>query len=290
MEYIGLALSERVTVTLDSPDDGIEGIVVGVNGTRADIYPAGRATTVDLTQYDHAYLAVINQTRPPNEAGCATARYSVTVDAAADTLTPVDRQMAAAYFAAPVVTATTDPEDVPLHSPFAQTEYNVRDEIRTVDLPFSAITPRGAPEGFELDSVYGVNADEMDDEFRALNAPGGGTVVQMLYYNDAGQLIRITESPTIYVTIGEWLAVNHLEFKPGTEIWTTGSVDAAIIDHNGDDLIAFIVQERFMAIDGDADRADMLDMARRFASSFGADRELPDPRWPGQESFGAPIR
>lgn len=286
MEYIGLVLRDRVTVTLDSSDTGIEGIVVGVSGNRANIYPAGRETTVDLSQYDNAYLVVINQTRPPNEAGCATSRYSVTVAAAVGALTPVDDQMAAAAFVAPVVTAPTDPEDIPMLSPFAQTEYNVRDEIRTVDLPFTPITPRGAPDGYELDSVYGLNADEMDDEFRALNAPAGGTVVQILYYNDAGQLIRITESPTIYVTIGEWLAVNRLEFKPGTEIWTTGSVDTAIIDHNGDDLIAFIVQERFMTIDGDADREDMLDMARRFASSFGAQQELPEPRWPGRENYG----
>jgi hypothetical protein len=93
----------------------------------------------------------------------------------------------------------------------------------------------------------------------------------MLYYNADGQLIRITESPTIFVTIGEWLATNNLEFQPGTQIWTTGNVDAAIVSpsggRNGPFLVAFIVREKFMVIDGDADLDAMLDMAARFARS-----------------------
>jgi hypothetical protein len=84
-------------------------------------------------------------------------------------------------------------------------------------------------------------------------------------------LIRITESPTIFVTIGEWLATNNLELQPGTQIWTTGNVDAAIVSPsgwaNGPYLVAFIVREKFMVIDGDADLDAMLDMAARFARS-----------------------
>jgi hypothetical protein len=38
------------------------------------------------------------------------------------------------------------------------------------------------------------------------------------------------------------------------------------------------VRERFLVIDGDADLDAMLDMAARFAASFGMDRELPEPR------------
>ncbi len=122
-----------------------------------------------------------------------------------------------------------------------------------------------------------MNADELGEEFVALNAPSGGIVVQMLYYNDSGSLIRITESPAIHGTIGEWLAVNRLEFKPGTEIWTAGSVDTAIIYHEGRILVAFIGNERFIAIDGDASREALLEMAQRFATSFGMG--LPEPRF-----------
>jgi hypothetical protein len=164
-----------------------------------------------------------------------------------------------------VVEATSDPEDIPFLSPFAQTEYNIQEEIRQVDLPFQPITPRGAPEGYELDSVYGVDADDVSEGFVALNAPSGGVVAQMLYYNDAGQLMRITQSPTVYITIGEWLAANRLEFAPGTEIWTAGNVDTAVVRRGEGYLVAFIVRERFTAIDGDASRDAMPDMARRFA-------------------------
>ncbi len=282
MDYIGLELgSGTYSVTLDSEDAGVEGIVVGVRGTSADIYPAGRATTVDFGSYDHAYLAVINQTRPPNEAGCATARYTITVadPQQGGTNMPASR-MTVPNFTPPRVEAVTDPAQVPFHNPFAQTQYDINQEIQQVDVPFTPITPRGAPDGYELDSVYGVNADELGADFVALNAPSGGTVVQMLYYNTAGQVIRITESPAIYLTVGEWMAANRLEFKPGVQVWTAGTVDTAVVDQSGGSggpyLVAFVVRERFMVIDGDADLSAMLDMAARFASSFGA--ELPSPR------------
>ncbi|MBN2303608.1 MAG: hypothetical protein JXQ72_03980, partial [Anaerolineae bacterium] len=290
MDYIGLNLTGGTyTVTLDSPDDGVEAILVGVrDGTIADIYPAGRSVTVDFGAYEHTYLVVLNLTRPPNEAGCATARYTYAVQDAAGDPSGVWYNINAADFAPPQVEAVTDPEDIRGLNPFYQTEYNIREEIRTVDLPFAPITPRGAPDGYELDSVYGLDSNAVSEEFVAYNAPSGGTVAQMLYYNREGRLIRITESPTIYVTIGEWLAVNRLEFKPGTQIWTTGSVDTAIVDLSGGgggpNLVVFIVQERFIAIDGDAPLDAMLEMAARFATSFGA--ELPEPRNPYRETTG----
>jgi hypothetical protein len=42
--------------------------------------------------------------------------------------------------------------------------------------------------------------------------------------------------------------------------------------------VTFIVQAKFLAIDGDAPLDAMLDMAGRFARSVGM--ELPDPRHP----------
>ena len=36
--------------------------------------------------------------------------------------------------------------------------------------------PRGAPAGYELDSVYGLDTAQLDEEFRAYNAPSGGVV------------------------------------------------------------------------------------------------------------------
>jgi hypothetical protein len=283
MDYIGLDItSGTYTVTVDSEDAGIEEIVVGMRGSSADVFPAGREVTINFGDYDHVYLIVLNLTRPPNEAGCATARYTYAVKEPTGGPTAAADRLGVPSFAAPRVEAVTNPEDVPMHSPFIQTEYNIRDEITQVDLPFTPIVPRGAPPGYELDSVYGVNADEVGENFVAMNAPSGGVVAQMLYYNETGQLIRITESPTIYVTIGEWLAVHNLEFKPGTQIWTTGNVDTAIVDPSGGGggpfLVTFIVRERFLAIDGDADLDDMLDMAARFAASFGMDQELPEPR------------
>ncbi len=318
MDYIGLDLDRMYTVTVSAEDAGVEGVVVGVRNGSADIFPAGQAITVDFSAYDHAYLVVINQTRPPNEAGCATARYTYTVQdpgaepsagdgadsvpAAPETVADTAPDLSPAapeftldvpYFAPPRVEAVTDPQDLPIMDPFYQTEYNIREEIQQVDVPFSPITPRGAPDGYELDSVYGVDADTFGEDFVALNAPSGGVVVQMLYYNDAGQLIRITQSPSVYVTIGEWLAVHRLEFAPGTQIWTAGSVDTAIVDPSrtgeGPFMIAFIVKNRFMVIDGDADREDMLDMARRFASSFGAADEVPAPRFPGGAVYGGVV-
>jgi hypothetical protein len=278
MDYVGLDITDGTyTVTLDSDDPGMEGIVVGVSGSSAEVFPAGRETTLNFGDYNHVYLIVLNLTRPPNEAGCATARYTYSVREPSGATTSVASTINTPYFAAPRVEAVTDPEDVPMHSPFVQTEYSIRDEIRQVDLPFDPIVPRDAPDGYELDSVYGVNADEVGGDFVAMVAPSGGVVAQMLYYNAAGQLIRITQSPTNFVTIGEWLAVNNLEFLPGTQIWTTGNVDAAIVGA-GPYQVAFIVRERFLVIDGDADLDDMLDMAARFAASFGMDRELPEPR------------
>jgi hypothetical protein len=273
MDYTGLNLDGAYTVTVKSDDPGVEGIVVGVHGMIADVYPAGLEVTVDFGQYDHAYLMLLNLTRPPNEAGCATARYTYTVTEAAGSPTAVAYSVSAPYFTPPRVEAVTNPADVPFHNPFAQTELHIRDEIKQVDLPFSPIVPNGAPAGYELDSVYGLNADEQGADFLAMNAPSGGVVAQMLYYNEQGQLIRITESPTAYVTIGEWLAANRLESKPGVQIWTTGNVDTAAVDQSGGGggpyLMTFIVRGKFLAIDGDAPLDAMLDMAARFAASFG---------------------
>ncbi|MBN1200232.1 MAG: hypothetical protein JXJ20_00110 [Anaerolineae bacterium] len=289
MDYFGLDLPGTYTVVIESEDPGIEGIVVGMRGSSADVFPAGREVTVDFGGYDHAYLIVLNLTRPPNEAGCATARYTFAVQDAGKQPTGAAYSVEAPSFESPRVEAVTDPEDVPIFDPFYETEYNIREEIRQVDLPFNPIVPRGKPSGYELDSVYGINADEQGAEFVQMNAPSGGVVAQMLYYNRDGQLIRITESPTIYVTIGEWMAVNGLEFQPGVEVWTTGNVDTAVIDRSGGGggpyLVAFIVRERFLAIDGDAPRDVMLDMAARFAASTSSD--LPEPRQPIWDVYAA---
>jgi hypothetical protein len=284
MDYIGLDLpSGTYTVTLSSDDPGVEGIVVGMRGTSADVFPTFGTVTVDFGQYDHAYLVVLNLTRPPNEAGCATARYTYAVEQAAAGPTGVAYNLSAPDYEAPRVEAVHDPENMAITDPFYQTEYNIKEEIQQVALPFNPVVPYRAPAGYELDSVYGLNADEENDEFRAMNAPSGGTVAQMLFYNQEGRLIRVTESPSLYVTIGEWLAVNGLEFKPGVQIWTTGNVDAAVVDQSGGAgsgpyLVTFIVQAKFLAIDGDAPLDAMLDMAGRFARSVGM--ELPDPRHP----------
>jgi hypothetical protein len=80
MDYIGLDItSGTYAVTVDSEEDGIEGIVVGVRENSAQVLPAGREVTVNFGDYDHVYLIVLNLTRPPNEAGCATARYTYAV-------------------------------------------------------------------------------------------------------------------------------------------------------------------------------------------------------------------
>jgi hypothetical protein len=293
MDYIGLNLgSGTYTVTLTSDDPGVQGIVVGLRGETADIYPTGRDVTVDFSRYDHAYLIAVNLTRPPYEAGCATARYTYAVkDPEGDPGSAV-ATASVPYFAVPRVEAVTDPENMAFRSPFAQTQYNIKDEIKQVDLPFTPVTPRGAPDGYELDSVYGVNADEQGADFIAQNAPSGGIVAQILYYNAEGQLIRITESPSIYVTIGEWMAVNHLEYQPGVQIWATGGIDAAVVDRSGGSgsgpyFVAFVHHEKFLAIDGDAPLDAMLDMAARFTSSFGA--ELPEPRSPYQGAYSRII-
>ena len=143
MDYIGLALGAGAyTVRVESEDSGIEGLVVGMRGTTADVIPVGTGAAVDFGAYDHAYLVVLNLTRPPNEAGCATARYTYTIEAADDTpAAGVAYTLQASTFAAPRVEAVTDPEDLPLMDPFYQTEYNIREEIQEVDVPFTPITP-----------------------------------------------------------------------------------------------------------------------------------------------------
>lgn len=283
MEYIGLELGSAYTVSLSSDDPGVSGLVVGMRGSAADVFEVGSGVTVDFGPYDQAYLVVLNLTRPPSEAGCATARYTYAVQDASGSPAQASYTETAPSFEAPRVEAVTDPDDVPLLDPFYETEYNIREEIQEVDLPFQPVTPHGHPAGYELDSVYGMDADAQGEEFITYNAPSGGTVAQMLYYNDDGLLIRITESVSPYITIGEWMAVYSLEFKPGVQIWTTGNIDTAVIDRSGGAgsgpfLVAFIIHHRYIAIDGDAPLDAMLNMAARFAASAGD--VLPEPRNP----------
>ena len=185
----------------------------------------GAGVTVDFGAYDHAYLVVLNLTRPPSEAGCATARYTYAVTEGSGDISTSAQTLNAPYFSEPRVEAVTDPAHEVILNPFYQTQYNIHQEIQQVDLPFTPITPHGAPEGYELDSVYGVNANDLGEGFVSRFAPSGGVVAQMQYINAAGNLIRITEFVTLYGTIGEWLAVNHLEFDPHVEIWTTGNIN-----------------------------------------------------------------
>jgi hypothetical protein len=267
MEYIGLNLSEPYTITLTSEEPGIQGIVVGVNGSSADVFPVDEGVTVNFGSYDSTYLVILNLTRPPSEAGCATARYTYAVETAAGEASGAVQTLNVPYFSEPRVEAITDPEQELILNPSYQTEYNVHQEIQEVALPFTPITPHGHPAGFELDSVYGVNANDLGEAFVARFAPSGGVVAQMLYYNSAGEMIRITESVTLYGTIGEWLAVNNLEFDPQVQIWTTGNIDTALITGDSGTQVVFISQRRFIVIDGDASQDAMLNMAARFAAS-----------------------
>jgi hypothetical protein len=290
MDYWSLNIGGGAhTVTINTDEPYLEGVAVGMRGSAADVFAPGGAVTINFDDYDRVYLIALNLNRPPNEAGCATARYTVTVQTAATEAAAPTYSLDAPHFVVPRLEAPTDPEDIPGLSPFYQTEFHLREEIREVDLPFDPALPKGVPRGYELDSVYGVQAEDLGDDFVTYNAPSGGIVAQILYFSDEGKVMRVTQSRSIYNTIGEWLAVNRLEFRPGTQVWTAGSVDTAIVELESGPLVVFIVSNRFMAIDGDADREAILDMARRYATSFRRS-ELPVPRIPLGGPFVAPKR
>jgi hypothetical protein len=88
-----------------------EFLLVGLSGQMADIYePQSGTVRVDVDQYDHLYLLVINLETARFEHQCEMADYSVLITPAGSTDSPA-RSHNAPEFSAPRFEALLDPDD-----------------------------------------------------------------------------------------------------------------------------------------------------------------------------------
>lgn len=108
MEYIELLGDGIHTVRLDSTE--LTGEVVGIRDEESFVYPLhGGETTLNLSDFAHTYLIVVNLDRAGGAANCRPSDYSVSLESGG-TAQQADRTLSATHFQLPRVESFHQPE------------------------------------------------------------------------------------------------------------------------------------------------------------------------------------
>ncbi len=239
-DYIEVVADGIVTVQINANE--LESVLVGINGGQANVFamPDNEAA-VDVGQFEHVYLVIMNLNRVEDEAYCAFAPYTVMT-------TPGGEPQAAALllnapnFSAPEVEMVTSLE-----------EYYGDDSVE----PPEELLPAYVPEGYEYYTSYYQSKDEYaefsGEEFVDWYIPGDGPALVIDYFGLGDDFFSITSSDSPYSSLEDFLsAVNYAPY-PG-ELRTLSGVTALVQDL-GDEVdfytdITFVYDGQFIVVGG----------------------------------------
>lgn len=268
-DYVRLAGSGLLTVTLASLDASLSLRAVGVRGGEADVYDAiGGSLTLDSSSYSEVYLVVHNDDLVAHENECRFAGYTLEVvaasgQAAAGALAwPADRFVSP--YDGPIVsgqdagTAQYRPPDAPFTN--GPASYSTTPE--GLDVSFAPIIPVALPEGYVFD--YGYIMTEQDfGESAPYYVPGGGETANFDYLDEAGNWLSVAESRSPYRALGEWMDAIEYDDSPGT-IHQIDGVEVLVEDLSSSAEVwisaTLILDGLFVVVDGDSAEADVLEL------------------------------
>lgn len=107
IDYLRIADLGKYQYTLTG--DNLYMAIVGIRGAEANIFYVGTSGTVDLSQYDDAYIILLNLTRRADDELCRYSDWNITVTNGADNwVSPDTEYWDATFFEPPIQTQGTE--------------------------------------------------------------------------------------------------------------------------------------------------------------------------------------
>lgn len=248
--------------------------VVGIGGDSADVYTGDDALTVDLSAYDFAYAVIQNTERVTPEQNCNFADYTLTVSPSSGVPGAVAETWSAGNSQPLETTVIGDEDESTMPQLPASIDLPFLDDDNAaaptdLEVGFVYVVPATAPPGYAFDYAYVLTADDFG-EVADYYIPGGGESANLDYLNDAGDWLGITQSPSPYVTLDEWMdGIGYFD-SPGS-IETMQGVEVLIEDLSDEEgpwySATMIVNGLFIVIDADGSVDDLRAMAEIMAQS-----------------------
>lgn len=273
VDYIRVRASGLIDVTLNADPDVLTLRAVGIRGTDADVIDAvnGRLT-LDPASYDEVYLLVHNILHAEEEDDCADDDYSINVAASSGSPTAITIVRSAANYGDTHITETSgeddDDEGEPEGGlPFGGTQAGTSTSSSGLDLDFTPIVPESTPAGYTFTSAS-IWTPEDFGEAADFYMPGAAESANYFYANADDFTIKITESPSPYATLEEWVEdIDYTldsDFDYEREVLVYGTTEVLIEDLTDDESIlhsaTLIYNGLFIVIDSDLSREDALAM------------------------------
>lgn len=277
-DYLRLAMGGQVAITMnDFPlSTTVLAAAIREDG-QADIYGLGADAplVLDLEAYPEVYLIVHNNNRPqPRDGACVPEDYSVQVEPSNDPLsTPIGTRPAASFVTPaeePIYSGT--PDGLRVDEPFTGADPGTfSTEPEDLALNFTSLIPDAVPAGYAFEFA----TRREPESFGALEeyyAPGGELVANYDYRSQNGGWIGITQSPSPYYNLAEWL--DDIDYEsPGEIIYTQAGSEILLEDltRNNETWISatLILNGLFIVVDSNDGEAAVLEMVTAVEEAAG---------------------
>ena len=272
-DYIQLTGSGQVSVAFNGETE-LSGQLIAIRGGDADRFDLSQPVTFDLNRYDAAYVIVHDDEESLNEQECIYRDYNVNVTAGGGTASTPVVTLSAQNFTTPTsgsggtVTSSSgglaNAGSSTYHPPYSGGSDNAGGSTTTaqdLNVPFNTLSPARPPVGYEFNYAYTMTASDFGSS-ADYYVPNGEISANFDYVNPEGNWLSITESPSPYATLQEWLA--GVGYQPQGGIRKINGVEVLVEDlsSGGDTSISatLILNGLFIIVDGDHSEDDVVAM------------------------------
>jgi hypothetical protein len=279
-DYVRVSGGGNVTITLSDSSGHLFMQVVGVqvNNPQADVIAANSGSlTVNLDTYRAVFVVIHNDEPTSNEARCQFTNYSLTVTPASGAPSEVETTWPAHHFELPGSSvgghsdSNSSSYQPPGDAPYASGVF--ADTPAGLDVPFQTLIPTTLPPGYTFDYAYVMTPEDFGQS-APYYVPGGEVSANFDYLDENGNWLSISETPSPYATIREWL--EDIDYDTPGEIQSIDGVEVLLEDLSmGSDIWysdTLILNGLFIVVDGDHSAEDTLALVR---SLIGASRSSP---------------
>ncbi len=260
VDYLHFAGSGLISVTLAAAEGPLGIHAVGIRGNEADLVsPASNTLIIDLNAYSEAYLIVHNNERIASEDECVFASYTLTVAQADTAPTPVTAIWPADRFVSPLgsgISATGGGSAPyrPPDEPYAGGNGGYATSPVDLQMSFETLIPQVLPAGYQFDYAYIMTESEFGSS-APYYVPGGGDTANFDYLDAEGNWLSITESPSPYDILQEWLDDTNYEAAGSLRMIDGVEVLVEDLSEEGDPWFSatLILRGLFIVVDSDHD-------------------------------------
>ncbi len=256
VDYVRLTGSGQVTIQLrQGSDTPMSLLVVGLTNDQAqEIAGEGKTATVNLALYQETFILVYNGEQIVDEHHCYSSDYVLEIATSSGPTSPVTKTWSIVNYQAPSTEYTPIGDyEPPVDLPFAQEE-----TAETLEVSFEPLIPTSLPAGYTFVYAYTMTEEDFGDEL-IYYVPGGGESANYDYQTDSGGWLSVSESPSPYATLEEWLV--DIDYDTPGDLFAVDGVDVLSEDLSDRDevwiSVTLIYQDLFIVVDATREDGDV---------------------------------